>query len=128
MADLNDLVAPQVFERDGSLWTPLSASELADVLAGTFQRIVDYAGGVPCRYYGPAPARTRAPLLICEGRCNRDIRNVDRVVAREYAQYGRLSDRSRALLRGLKHTPHEARGGGQFACLLCRRIRTCGEG
>lgn len=120
------LIDSPEYVQDGRRWTPLTVAELNAVVAGSWVGPVAYVQGVPCKSVGIAPPAPRPCLLVCEGRCNPDIRQVDRIVAREYAQYGRLSDRSRALLRRLRHTPHDPIEGGRFICLHCRRIRTCG--
>lgn len=125
MTALNDIARePQVFEVEGRRFTPLTVSELDRALRGDLTFSVYEIDGQPCRLVGFTPPPP--VMLICEGRCNRDIRDVDRLVAREYAQYGRLSDRIRDRLRGLKYTLHEARGVGRYACLTCRRMRTFG--
>lgn len=130
MTALNDIARePQVFEVKGRLFTPLTASELDRALRGDLCFTVHEVAGQPCRLVGFATPPPPLPaMLICEGRCNHGIRDVDRVVSREYAQYGRLSPRARALLRGLKHTAHEPLPDGRYVCLACRRIRTCGGG
>lgn len=119
-------IDPPEYVQDGRRWTPLTAAELAALLDGTLDWPVAYVQGVPCRAVDIVPETERPRLLVCEGRCNPDIRATDRAVARQYAQYGRLDARCRALLRRLRHTPHDPVDGGRFICLQCRRIRTCG--
>jgi hypothetical protein len=117
----------QVYEQDGSRWTPLTAEEMAALLAGTLNCSVAYVGDVPCRYYGPVPQDPLQPaMLVCEGRCNPDVALVDRRVRRAYQQYGTLDDEALAAQRALRYTVHDPCPDGQYKCRECRRVRGYG--
>jgi hypothetical protein len=118
----------QVYEQDGARWVPLTAYEMVSLLAGTLNRRVTYVGSVPCRYHGPVPqgAAPHPVLLVCEGRCNPDVTQVDRRVRRAYQQYGALDDEALEAQRALRHTLHDPCPDGQYRCRACRRVRGYG--